>query len=263
MTTNSPLTDLDLDEIDARAAHLYEYADLPDDAEILAGTEVPALVAEVRRLRAAAVVPAADRAADELTAEEARDLVDELGTDLYRAQDALAFVGECCDIADRDGRPVTTADVREWLKGARCGRQLLADAADRDALRDRIAEAAMRLGRPRWDADDLADAVLGVLPAPADRATVLREVGWTECSPEWLAAHPGECGTAPRVPGSRDVSHWHPQDTAAGRVAADTPPAETCSNCRGSGLDPRYSAGDFDCPDCPAAPAQPGKEANA
>lgn len=65
----------------------------------------------------------------ELTAEEARDLADDLGTQLYRAEDALAFVGECCDIADREGQPITTAQVREWLKGARCGRQLLADRA--------------------------------------------------------------------------------------------------------------------------------------
>lgn len=65
----------------------------------------------------------------ELTADEARGLVDELGLDLYRAQDALAFVGECCTIAEHEQRPITTADVREWLKGARCGRQLAADAA--------------------------------------------------------------------------------------------------------------------------------------
>jgi hypothetical protein len=64
---------------------------------------------------------------EDLTAEEARDLVDELGLQLYRAQDALAFVEECCVIAEREGRAITTADVREWLKGARCGRQLLAD----------------------------------------------------------------------------------------------------------------------------------------
>lgn len=63
----------------------------------------------------------------ELTAEEARALVDELGLDLYRAQDALAFVEECCAIADRESRTITTADVREWLKGARCGRQLISD----------------------------------------------------------------------------------------------------------------------------------------
>lgn len=65
---------------------------------------------------------------DDLTVEEARSLADELGLDLYRAQDALAFVAECCDIADREGRQPTTADVREWLKGARCGRQLAVDA---------------------------------------------------------------------------------------------------------------------------------------
>jgi hypothetical protein len=56
---------LDLDEIAARAAGLYEYATGLDDAwqaeaDQLAGTDVPALVAEVRRLRA------------ELTAEQAQ-----------------------------------------------------------------------------------------------------------------------------------------------------------------------------------------------
>lgn len=65
--------------------------------------------------------------APELTAEEARDLVDELGTELYKAQDALAFVEECCVIADREQRAITTRDVRKWLKGAQCGRQLAAD----------------------------------------------------------------------------------------------------------------------------------------
>lgn len=65
----------------------------------------------------------------ELTLEEARALADDLGLQLYRAQDALAFIAECCDIADREQRTITIADVREWLKGARCGRQLAADAA--------------------------------------------------------------------------------------------------------------------------------------
>lgn len=73
--------------------------------------------------------PAATEATDdsELTLDEARALVDDLGLDLYRAQDALAFVEECCAIADRESRTITTADVREWLKGARCGRQLISD----------------------------------------------------------------------------------------------------------------------------------------
>ncbi|NUS89378.1 MAG: hypothetical protein HOY75_43435 [Streptomyces sp.] len=67
----------------------------------------------------------------ELTAEEARDLADDLGLELYRAQDALAFVEECCVIAEREQRPITVADVREWLKGARCGRQIFAEQSAR------------------------------------------------------------------------------------------------------------------------------------
>lgn len=78
--------------------------------------------------------PAATEATDtELTADEARNLVSELGIDLYRAQDALAFVSECCDIADHEQRPVTTTNVREWLKGVRCGRQLAVDTAATEA----------------------------------------------------------------------------------------------------------------------------------
>jgi hypothetical protein len=60
---------------------------------------------------------------DELTVEEAREEVQRLGTELYEARDRLAFVGECCDIADREGRQPTTADVRAWLQGPQCARQ--------------------------------------------------------------------------------------------------------------------------------------------
>ncbi|MET7933461.1 hypothetical protein [Streptomyces sp. NPDC005322] len=74
---------------------------------------------------------------DELTADEARALVDELGRDLYRAQDALAFVREMCVIADRHHAAITTADVRTWLKGPRCGRQLLAEAQQDTGLDSR------------------------------------------------------------------------------------------------------------------------------
>lgn len=47
------------------------------------------------------------------------------------------------------------------------------------------------------------------------RAEVLAEAGWAPCSPEWLATHPTECGTAPRLPGDGDVSHWHPLTAGA------------------------------------------------
>lgn len=87
------------------------------------------IIAEARA-RVGEPEPAATEHADtELTVDEARDLVSDLSADLYWAQDRLGFVGECCDIADREQRPITTADVREWLKGAQCGRQLAADAA--------------------------------------------------------------------------------------------------------------------------------------
>lgn len=50
--TDQP-TEQQLDEIETRAAHLYEYADPTDAAwEILAGDDVPQLLAELRRLRA-------------------------------------------------------------------------------------------------------------------------------------------------------------------------------------------------------------------
>lgn len=84
---------------------------------------------KVARAVLAEIQPEIDGPADdeqELTADEARALADDLGLQLYRTQDALAFVVECCTIADREQRAITTAEVREWLKGAQCGRQLAA-----------------------------------------------------------------------------------------------------------------------------------------
>jgi hypothetical protein len=86
--------------------------------------------------------PQPDPAAEELTAEEARALVDQMGLDLYRAQDAIEVARECCDIADREQRPVTTADVREWLKGDRCTRQRAADEAQQPETQ---ADTALRI----------------------------------------------------------------------------------------------------------------------
>ena len=53
------LADTDLDEIAARAGHLFEYVTMPSEADQLAGVDVPALIGEVRRLRAlpAAALP--------------------------------------------------------------------------------------------------------------------------------------------------------------------------------------------------------------
>ena len=54
---------------------------------------------------------------------------EEMATDLYKAQDALAWIRECCDIADTLGGQLTTADVRSWLDGPKCGRQMAAEHA--------------------------------------------------------------------------------------------------------------------------------------
>ncbi|WP_217235429.1 hypothetical protein [Streptomyces sp. AC555_RSS877] len=125
----------------------------------------------------AGVAPAPDQTAPELTAEEARDLVDELGLQLYRSEDALAFVEECCVIADREQRPVTTAMVREWLKGARCGRQLLADAEDRAAFESALASQT----GPKADskpATDRADAAERRERYATPLFAIMRQNGW-------------------------------------------------------------------------------------
>lgn len=60
-------------------------------------------------------------AGEDLTREELQGLVDELGTQAYRAEDLLAFIAEMCDAADADGSEVTTARVRSWLGYTGCG----------------------------------------------------------------------------------------------------------------------------------------------
>lgn len=64
----------------------------------------------------------------DLTAEEARDLADQLSRDLYRAEDRLAFIAELLDAAEQDGTTtVETTRVRGWLDGPKCGMQLAAE----------------------------------------------------------------------------------------------------------------------------------------
>ena len=70
------------------------------------------------------------RPAVEATATAATDRSD-IALALYYAQDALDLVAERCDLADQQQRTVTTAEVRQWLKGARCARQLAAEQRER------------------------------------------------------------------------------------------------------------------------------------
>lgn len=89
-----------------------------------------------------------------LTAQEARDLVDELGIQLYWAQDAHAFVREMCDVLEKaqhvpEGQAtLRTEDVREWLKGPRCVRLRAVDAS-------LVPET-----RPEEDAEQLTGALV-------------------------------------------------------------------------------------------------------
>lgn len=57
----------------------------------------------------------------DLTAEDAVEAMQDMATDLYRAEDRLAFVREMCDLADREQRQVTTEQVRAWTQYTGCG----------------------------------------------------------------------------------------------------------------------------------------------
>lgn len=89
--------------------------------------------------------------------------------------------------------------------------------AEEECARTRIQPVVWHHGRlaaVEGTPEQFAAAVLAVLPTPAtDQAADV----WVACSPEWLAANPGQCGTAPRIPGPEGISHLHP---AAGRAPA-------------------------------------------
>lgn len=82
--TTTPPTEQRLDEITARAAHLHEYATLTDgplqaDADQLTGEDVPAMRAEIHRLRT-----------ENATVRAARDVIASLYRDLDARLDAVA-----------------------------------------------------------------------------------------------------------------------------------------------------------------------------
>lgn len=110
-----------------------------------------------------------------LTAREAREEAERLGTELYRAQDALAFVGEMCDIAEaKQGTPagyatLLTEDVRDWMKGPRCVRMRAVDASMVPAT------------RPEEDAEQITEALRATVRAALEtsgrsQASIAREL---------------------------------------------------------------------------------------
>lgn len=46
-----------------------------------------------------------------------------------KAEDTLALIGERCDMADVLNKPITTDDVRVWLRGTRCAREAAGEQA--------------------------------------------------------------------------------------------------------------------------------------
>lgn len=169
-------------------------------------------------------------------------------------------------------------------------------------LRERIADALADADGWRWapgcKAESpsyqgylrCADVVLGVLP-PADQAAVLRE---TDDEGDELVCvdQCGSCDACGMEPFGTPAEGWREAARFLRRTARDSSDRqgalhgarliedelrrladeaqqqpEKCRNCQGSRLDPRYSAGDFACPDCsdgaadePAAEPQPDNE---
>jgi hypothetical protein len=136
-------------------------------------------------------------------------------------------------------------------------------------------------GRPEW----FADAVLSRLPAPADRAAVLREVlaALDAALRDFFEQWADEPRNSPWAHGWKDatevVRRMAGESAAVDRVAAETPPAETqtadvflstpCDTCRHTLNWHRNDVGctvalcvcgRFQQPTGPAVEAQPGKD---
>lgn len=119
MTSHNPPTTQQLDEIAARAAGLYEYATgldqaWQDEADHLAGTDVPLLLAEVRRLNTAL---AAAQALATDAAEYRVPLPDDGGTTLIvRRQNVAHGTGWAVSVpAHGGGRAWTTEGWQESI----------------------------------------------------------------------------------------------------------------------------------------------------
>lgn len=138
-TQSKPLSSLDLDEIEARAAALYEYAtglDGEDQAEAdqLTGTDVPALVAGHRQLQANfdTAIKGFNASAMEIT--ELRERVTELEAERKRyvgveptIAEEMAYISRCLDavhqVCDDTVRQATRWEnplpVPEWVEQVR------------------------------------------------------------------------------------------------------------------------------------------------
>jgi hypothetical protein len=109
-------------------------------------------------------------------------------------------------------------------------------AADRAALRDRIRRAVCEAEGFMWNTEllepdeygEVADAVLSVLPAPADRAAVLEAADWFDRDGRSVSRFWGHQVAA-------ELRRMAVESAAVDRVAAETPPAapgtRVCAHC--------------------------------
>jgi hypothetical protein len=118
-------------------------------------------------------------------------------------------------------------------------------AADRAALRDHIAAAVQpllmdTLPKPiaAVRADEIADAVLAVLPAPADRAAVLRDFLWR------LEQSAGGAAAEKFLDDNPELRHMAVESAAVDRVAAEDDEGDElvcvdeCGFCDACGMEP-------------------------
>jgi hypothetical protein len=145
----------DLDAIEARAAHLYEYAQQTGEGDTLAGTDVPALLAEVRRLRAELADQQAEteklirwRREDETAMKQMRGTIERLRGE-KREFGELAARRESELLARRDAPPHVRA-ARYAAAGDEMAASLVRDGFGDDEIAD-------MLGRRPCGHDDYHD----------------------------------------------------------------------------------------------------------
>lgn len=148
MTSHTPPTGQQLDEIEARAAGLYEYATGLDDAwqaeaDQLAGTDVPALLAALLDSRTEIEKLIRWHREDETAAAKMRGTIERLRADLAKEQrlhgDTIDDRDRATDMADKLAYAVApeavigehTADNSPWANAL----DLITSAAEVDKLR--------------------------------------------------------------------------------------------------------------------------------
>lgn len=156
--TTAPLTEQQLDEITARAAHLHEYATLTDgplqaDADQLTGEDVPALLAELRR-RGAALTEMTHCRDNALRALYRDDV--ETDIDLEETI-AAPFYGPGWDWDASDLKPV----VREAADAVRPAFGKLTQ--ERDRLRADAAAELMPVWEAVYEPGNVSDYLIGYM----------------------------------------------------------------------------------------------------